>query len=297
MNAKTPPTELHIRLAREIVASIIDAEAPIGQRLKESELSEKLGVSRSPVRAALSLLAEGGVVEQRTNRGFVTALPAEKLAGHTLDLGETGSDALYNNIIADRVNNKLADVESEADLLRRYGVTRSLLNRVLTRLSQEGVVERSPGYGWRFSPALSSEAAHDESYAFRLLLEPAGPLQPTFQANPVRLSQAKAAHEKLLASKRLRLPEIELFRMNADFHEMLAEFSGNRFILQAIQQQNRLRQLLEYRGFQSIERVHQSCREHLEIIDAIERGENEWAASLLKRHLQVASGLKLGFDD
>ena len=80
---------------------------------------------------------------------------------------------------------------------------------------------------------------------------------------------------------------------------MIAEFSGNRFILQALKQQNRLRQLLEYRGFQekNEERARISCTEHLEIIDALEQGDNELASILLKRHIQVASKLKLGFDE
>ncbi|WP_374091308.1 FCD domain-containing protein [Pseudomonas sp. TH10] len=31
------------------------------------------------------------------------------------------------------------------------------------------------------------------------------------------------------------------------------------------------------------------CREHLAILDALEQGDNEWASTLLHRHLEVAS--------
>ncbi|MEM6485188.1 MAG: GntR family transcriptional regulator [Pseudomonadota bacterium] len=297
MNARKQPTDLHIRLAQGIVEYLIETEAAAGVRLKESDLSDRLGVSRSPVRGALALLADQGVVEKRTNRGFITTVAASKIARRNMELGETGTDALYRSIVADRVNNRLGDSESEADLLRRYQTTRSKLTRALNRLASEGAVERSEGYGWRFLPALNSEAAHDESYAFRLLLEPEGLLLPTFKVNPIKLAKVRTAHEKMLNTKRKRIPEIELFRMNAEFHETLAEFSGNRFIHQAVVQQNRLRQLLEYQGFHDVERVRESCREHIEILDAVDRGDNEWASSLLKRHLQIASGLKLGFED
>ena len=42
------------------------------------------------------------------------------------------------------------------------------------------------------------------------------------------------------------MPAKEIFETDAEFHELLAEASGNLFVLQAIQQQNRLRRLLEF---------------------------------------------------
>ncbi|MEM0953271.1 MAG: GntR family transcriptional regulator [Pseudomonadota bacterium] len=290
-------TDLHIRLARQIIEYLEDSDAGPGVRLKESELSELFDVSRSPVRGALALLQEKGLVEKRENRGFITVANPRQIRSARSELGVTDFEALYHDIISDRVANRLNETESEADLLRRYGTTRSILTRILNRLAREGVLERSPGYGWRFLPALNTAEAHDESYAFRLLIEPAGLLQPTFRVNPADMQKSRDAHQKLLRSRRKRIPEIDLFTMNASFHEMLAEFSGNRFILQAVKQQNRLRQLVEYRGFQRMDRVHQSCREHLEILDAIDSREIEWAASLLKRHLQIASGLQLGLEE
>jgi len=79
------------------------------------------------------------------------------------------------------------------------------------------------------------------------------------------------------------------FESNAQFHELLAAASGNAYILQAVQQQNRLRRLTEFHSVNNVERVKVSCREHLAILDALEQGDNEWASTLLHRHLEVAS--------
>jgi len=218
------------------------------------------------------------------------------LSGHEPDMPVTEDEALYESLIRDRVEGTLKEVESEADLLRRYTASRSVLNRVLTRLSREGIVARNQGYGWRFLPTLNTERAHDESYRFRLLIEPAGLLEPTYEVNPARLRRAREAHEELLAGSGRR-QTTDMFEMNADFHEMLAEFSGNRFIVQAVRQQNNLRRLLEYRGFRDVERIRASCEEHLEIIEALEDDDRIWASRLLERHLSVASTLKLAFRD
>lgn len=50
---------------------ILRDELSGGDRLLEVQLSERLGVSRTPIREALITLAEEGLVEYRSNRGYV----------------------------------------------------------------------------------------------------------------------------------------------------------------------------------------------------------------------------------
>lgn len=289
-------TDLHLRLASQIIAMAFEEDWPEGHRLKESELALRLGISRSPVRKALTYLEDKGIAARELNRGFYLTRSGADLDDTNREIPVTEDEAVYAAIIADRVRGLLEDVESEADLLRRYGASRGLLVRVLTRLSREGIVERNQGYGWRFLPTLNTERAHDESYRFRLLIEPAGILQPTFAVNSAKLQRLRLAHEDLLHGT-LRRQATDMFEMNAQFHEMLAEFSGNRFILQAVRRQNMLRRLLEYRGFRDLGRIRASCEEHLAIIEALEQGDRTWASRLLERHLTVASTLKLAFRD
>jgi GntR family transcriptional regulator, vanillate catabolism transcriptional regulator len=50
---------------------ILHGELPPGERVREVELASRLGVSRTPVREALPILAQEGVLTQLDTRGFV----------------------------------------------------------------------------------------------------------------------------------------------------------------------------------------------------------------------------------
>ncbi|WP_137938262.1 GntR family transcriptional regulator [Chitinivorax sp. B] len=280
------PTALQTKLAARILDDIRERNLPPGTRLTEVGLANQLGVSRSPVRGALTFLAAQGLIGNRETLGYCVIdvpMPEESSALPTSD-----DDQLYTRLIDDRLAGELDDDLIEADLLRRYGVSRGVLLRVLMRLSEEGVLQRKPGHGWLFLPTLSDEQAKQESYRFRLLLEPAALMEPTFHLDMQRLDACRKNQQALQEGK----PDaLAFFEGNAAFHEFLAASSGNRFILQAIQQQNRLRRLSEYRTVADMVRVKGSCAEHLTILDALERGENEWAAALLHRHLDLASRL------
>jgi DNA-binding GntR family transcriptional regulator len=89
-------------------------------------------------------------------------------------------------------------------------------------------------------------------------------------------------HERLLACRerqRALLAQasrhswMDFFEANAQFHEMLASASGNRFILDAVRQQNRLRRMSDLSDYPlvNIDLLHKSCREHLQILEAVER--------------------------
>src|SRR5258706_13376208 len=81
--------------------------------------------------------------------------------------------------------------------------------------------------------------------------------------------------------------------MNSRFHEMLAQFSGNRFVLQAIEQIDRLREFQEFASFTAdSQALVQSCKEHLAILDAIDARNREWASALMRRRL--AEGAERG---
>ena len=279
-------TSLQTKVAGQILSAIQSGDLQPGTHLKEVELTQRLGVSRSPIRSALSYLAEQQLIEPLPQQGFRVPLhTATGLAQQVSEL-HNEEDELYTRLIDDRLNQVLPDQISESDLLRRYGVGKSVLRRCLLRLSDEGVMQRRHGHGWLFLPTLSSPQTRFESYRFRMLLEPSGLLEPTFKINPEQFRRCRERQLELLEGQ---VDGQRFFESNAEFHELLAAASGNTYILQAIQQQNRLRRLTEFHSASNVERVKVSCREHLAILDALEQGDNEWASTLLHRHLEVAS--------
>jgi phosphonate utilization transcriptional regulator len=64
---------------QEIERMILAGEIAPGAKLTEAWLSEKLGISRAPIREAFRMLEEAGLVKQEKNRGvFVRAIPLEE---------------------------------------------------------------------------------------------------------------------------------------------------------------------------------------------------------------------------
>jgi len=64
---------LHLEAARRLRAMIQLNELPPGTRLREVQLCEQIGVSRTPLREALRTLAAEGLVNQLPNRSMVVA--------------------------------------------------------------------------------------------------------------------------------------------------------------------------------------------------------------------------------
>jgi GntR family transcriptional regulator of vanillate catabolism len=63
--------EKNSRVVVRIREMILKGELRPGQRVREVELANKLGVSRTPVRESLPILAQEGVLTQLDTRGFV----------------------------------------------------------------------------------------------------------------------------------------------------------------------------------------------------------------------------------
>lgn len=288
-------SNLQAKLVLRIVELAKEQEFAKGHHLIEEALAEEFGVSRSPIRFALTYLADHDLVEFRPNHGFFLQDSAKRLDVSALRLPEADDEKLYAQITGDRVNGKLPDAQTESQLMRKYRVSRGLLRRVLMRLLQDGIVLRGAGYGWVFLPTINSDEVHSESYRFRITIETAGFAEPTFKLDEKRLATARTMHERVLKTGGRKLTPSQMYEMNAGFHEMLASFSGNRFLLQAIEQQNNLRRLMENQRI-SPGRFVESCEEHLGIMAALSANDREWAAALLRRHLETSSKLRWADD-
>ncbi|MCA0327425.1 MAG: GntR family transcriptional regulator [Proteobacteria bacterium] len=284
----TEASPLQQRVAREIVALVRRAGLTAGEHLRESHLAEQIGTSRSPVQAALRLLASEGVLQRDANRGYFLTKDAADWSDVAVRFSAQPDDPLYLEIAAARQSRELPDEVSEAELMRRFQVARSTLRKVLARIGREGWIEQRVGHGWCFLPMIDSTGAYEESYLFRQSIEPAGLLGPSFRVNPAELAALKREQERIATDGYLSMTPIELFEANSRFHETLAEWSGNRFILQSVRQVNRLRRLIEYRQASRRAPRQTQAAEHLEILRAIERQDPGQAASLMRAHLDGA---------
>lgn len=287
--AKLRVNQFHANLARRIVELAREREFPAGGQLKEHWLANELGLSRSPVRAALRLLDRIGVVRTFPNQGCFLTRPAAELDDGNWGLPTTGEERLYGALTRDRFASRLDIQINVTELSRRYDASRSLVERVLARLADEGLVEREAGLGWRFLPTVDNPLVYEESYRFRLAVEPMAILDPGFSLDSKRLGELRRRHEELIDGLTHTVSPRDIVESDADFHEAIGAWSNNRFILQAIQQQTRLRRLMEFKfSMEDGERMIQSCREHLTVLDALETDDRKRAAELMRQHIEVS---------
>lgn len=81
-----PVSTLQEEACRSLRELILRGELPAGSRLNERELTERLGVSRTPLREATRRLAAEGLVELRPNRGAIVAPIDEERVRATLEV-------------------------------------------------------------------------------------------------------------------------------------------------------------------------------------------------------------------
>jgi len=285
-------TPLQQRVAREIIALARRENLPAGHHLGKLALAREIGISHNPVEAALAQLARLGVVRHERDRGYFLARSAHELGAAAETLAPAGDDPLYLKISEYRLTHRLPDVVNETDLIRLFGTSRNAVRKALARVQQEGWAERRPGHGWAFLPMIDSRDAYDESFEIRRVLEPAGLSSPRFRHDPAALAACRRQQEFIVARGYRSMTPIELWDVNARFHELLAAWSGNRFLLQTIRRLNQLRRLVEYR--QTVRLPHRKqAEEHLRIIDAIAQNDYPRAATLMREHLQGAQRKKV----
>ncbi len=280
---------LHVTLAHRVIEYICTERFQAGHHLTEQSLEHVLGTSRSPIRGALGYLAQKGIVEPRPpRRGLFLAHDAAALSAMQISLPTADEDSVYMALARDKLEGRLPTVLSETEAMRRYSLTRERMRRVLARAANEGWIEQRASKGWSFLPMIDGPESCEESYALRVLLEPAAMLMPTFSINSDVLRRIRTQQEDLVNGGYKTASHAEMVQANATFHESLASLSGNRFIEQTIMRQNQLRRLLEYHETADRDRVRRQCQEHLAILDLLERGERNQAAQLLTDHLSKA---------
>jgi DNA-binding GntR family transcriptional regulator len=288
-------SRLQAQLAGRILTHAREQGFAAGAWLSENALAQAFGVSRTPVRGALAVLSRRGLVNAVPRKGYLLKRAVREQDLEPYADTENEDDRLVERMAADRFAHNLPEQVSEADLMRRYGVARSALVRVLTRMARDSVIERCVGHGWRFLPTLDSADVRDESYQFRLLVEPSSLLEPTFRFDPPRAQRLREDHLALLAGGLRQVSSVKFFELNAQFHEFMAVCSGNRFFHQAVLNQNRLRRFFSYNWTYGQERMRNACTEHVAILDSLIAGNREHAASLLRQHLMGASRVRPQF--
>lgn len=287
--ATTTTNVLHEDLADQIVRLAIRENYSRGHHLTELALARLFRVSRSPIRSALKHLQDLGVVSAEANRGFFLDQDGATLSQAFHKGAMPVQIKIYDLILRDYASGQLSETVTERQLTTRYEVGLAELRAALSRLVEHGILRRNQGKGWHFEPGLTSGEALEQSYRFRMIVECGAILEPSFTLDKPVCDRIREAHGRFLEQLGDR-SAFEFFAINSDFHLFIAESSGNLFVKKAVEIQNRLRRLHELANFPrlNLDRMRQSCNEHIAILDALEVGDTSGAHRLMKEHLSHA---------
>ena len=278
-------SDLPQRISRRLLQDIATGSIQAGQHLGAQQLADRYGVSRTPIRDAMNILEDGGFVIRQANRGYFVAETDPETLSAELEQQPASIEDAYHQLAEDWLTGRLPEDVTEQFLRQSYGWSKSWANDVLVRAAREGWVERKEGYGWRFLPVANTPEAFDEIYRFRMAIEPAAMLEPSFELNRQILTDQRRIQEGMLDMDFNAVPAESLLENGALFHEELIKLSGNPYFLMALQRVNRMRRLLEYRAEVNHERLVEQCTEHLEILTLLEAGNIVDASYRMRQHL------------
>ncbi|MEI8657450.1 GntR family transcriptional regulator [Vibrio sp. Hal054] len=281
---QTTITKLQQDLLIKVVAKLKVEQARVGDSLNESLLAQQFAVSRTPLRAVLVHMSTLGITKAVPYKGFVLQVDAQSIEIEG-DQEESRQEQLYLKLLIDLFFGEIETAFSEKELQERYQSNRGEVQSVLRLLENDGILRRSPGYKWHLDGVLNTLERHSESYRCRLIFEPAGLLEPSWTLDLNGLENCRDRHVKAIQNPK-SVTSSELFRLSADFHELLAACSGNRFLLGNMQQHNRMRKASDLVSMHFQSSVSKSCQRRLEIINLVQEGNNLEASNKLTQLLE-----------
>ncbi len=283
-----PKSDLSQKISNRLIHDIVAGSLINGQHISAQQVADRYGVSRTPVREALISLERQNILVRQENRGYFVAedLPAT-LSDKLAESGTNQSDD-YQILADDWLTNEIPEDVTEQFLRQRYDWTKAKVGDLLVRAAREGWAERKEGYGWRFLPVAKTPEAFDEIYRFRMAIEPAAMLEPSFELDRKVLSEQRRIQENMLELDIDSAHGESLLENGSMFHEELIKLSGNPFFHMSLQRVNRMRRLMEYRAEVNRERLIEQCTEHLEILSLLEAGDIAGASYRMRQHLSGA---------
>lgn len=171
----------------------------------------------------------------------------------------------------------------EVTLATRYGVSRTPVREALRQLESTGLIERRPFRGAIVS-APSPEALAD-IFSAASEIEAACARLAAMAMTATERSALRKAHDKIGEITRSRSKDA--YRdANESFHERLYAGTHNATLAAIARDLRRRLRPFQRTQFEPDGRMSRSYAEHEEIVQAIERGNGDAAAALMRHHMR-----------
>ena len=198
---------------------------------------------------------------------------------------------ISNRIIEAVMAQKLAPGArlGEQQLAMLFDCSRTIVREALTRLAARGIVTVSSRRGWYVIEPSQDEAR--EAFEARRVIE-MGLIRCTTDVSKTAVKQLKSHLAREKAAIKGSDVGLRSFLLG-DFHVCLAECLGNSLLADTLRDFT-ARTTLIAMLYQSSHDAAQSCHEHVEIVQALEKGDLVRAEQLMQAHIgSVQSALKL----
>ncbi len=267
------------------------AELPVAAALpSEVQLSQRLKVSRTVVRAALKALDGAGIIHLDGREKMMLRHP---LAEDRLTLRE---DYISRDALEARFLDWVLrfDVPAEtplnvAQLAKQFNVPPHLLQEFLASLGQFGLVERRPRGGWRLLGFTADYAV--ELSDFRSVLEVNAVRAVVCQPDdhPVWPALAAIRRDHLSLLDRIDRDFHDFSPLDGQFHSIINSVVNNRFVTE-FQKVISLIFHYHYQWDKTMERHRNEAaiKEHLRIIDALCARDGATAEAAALSHLATS---------
>lgn len=206
------------------------------------------------------------------------------------------ADVAYRRLLTWIMDGTLGPAEPLplAQIAAALGISQTPLRESLARLEGQGLVVRLPMRGFRVAEPLSKQDV-DALMDARLILEPAIAHRAAKLARP---EQVAALREALERSQAVELgPGFEGYRdyldLSAEFHDMLGQMAGNRFLRQALDSLPVHVQRFRLFGQEGVTDRDVALSEHQAVFDAVVRRDPEAASRAMRRHIRGVRGRSL----
>ncbi len=228
--------------------ALTSQQVPQGVVLIEGHLAGLFGTSREPVRRALSLLHEEGLLRRFEGRGFLFApsgsLPEPVRMVVTRELlGLHDERTLVDTRSAgEKIVQNLRELFSRAMVFgcyqieesaaaEFYGTSRGVIRESLLRLRDQGLIEKEPYSQWLTGPLTACEVS--EHFEIRTCLEPAA-LRKAGEELSVDWLNERVGRLDSRVGQRLSTAELE--EVENDLHVRCLEPSGNSMMMKVLRQ-------------------------------------------------------------
>jgi DNA-binding GntR family transcriptional regulator len=267
-------------LVYEDLASRIESKEALPCKLTFSALAKHYKVSLTPVRTAVSRLVSEGYLKTLDNgRLQVGENPppakARPKRSVPIDLPSDREAAIRADLIRMSLRGDTRYIR-EAAAAARYGIGRTVLRPILSRLAGQGLLEHVPRCGWRVRKFDTKDLCDFIEVRQALELKALEEARPKLQ---------KEVLEQFMEGNR-SAGDMQMGALNNNLHSYWIKLSGNRYIIDFFERQAVYYTTLFDYAAPEAHVVDQMAAQHREILEALI--EERWsdAKKALLRHIR-----------